>query len=48
MHKKSIILAAILMALAAGLATTAFAQHRRLWPQQWLDAETYDQAVESD
>jgi periplasmic protein CpxP/Spy len=28
MHKKSIILAAILMALAAGLATTAFAQHR--------------------
>jgi protein CpxP len=28
MHKKSIILAAIFMALAAGLATTAFAQHR--------------------
>ena len=28
MHKKSIILAVILMALAAGLATTAFAQHR--------------------
>jgi Spy/CpxP family protein refolding chaperone len=28
MHKKSIILAAILMALAAGLATTAFGQHR--------------------
>jgi protein CpxP len=28
MHKKSNILAAILMALAAGLATTAFAQHR--------------------
>ena len=28
MHKKSIILAAILMALAAGMATTAFAQHR--------------------
>ncbi len=28
MHKKSIIFAAILMALAAGLATTAFAQHR--------------------
>jgi protein CpxP len=28
MYKKSIILAAILMALAAGLATTAFAQHR--------------------
>ena len=28
MHKKSIILAAILMALAAGLATTAFAQRR--------------------
>ena len=28
MHKKSIIIAAILMALAAGLATTAFAQHR--------------------
>ena len=28
MHKKSIILAAILMALAAGLATTAYAQHR--------------------
>lgn len=27
MHKKSIIIAAILMALAAGLATTAFAQH---------------------
>ena len=28
MHKKSIILAAIFMALAAGLATTAFGQHR--------------------
>ena len=28
MHKKSIILAAILMALAAGLAATASAQHR--------------------
>jgi Spy/CpxP family protein refolding chaperone len=28
MHKKSIIFAAILMALAAGLATTAFGQHR--------------------
>lgn len=28
MHKKTIIIAAILMALAAGLATTAFAQHR--------------------
>jgi protein CpxP len=28
MHKKSIIFAAIFMALAAGLATTAFAQHR--------------------
>jgi Spy/CpxP family protein refolding chaperone len=28
MHKKSIILAAILMALAAGLATTAFGQYR--------------------
>ena len=28
MHKKSIILVALLMALAAGLATTAFAQHR--------------------
>jgi len=28
MHKKSIILIALLMALAAGLATTAFAQHR--------------------
>ncbi len=28
MHKKSIIIATILMALAAGLATTAFAQHR--------------------
>ena len=30
MHKKSIILAAIFMALAAGLATTAFAQHRSM------------------
>ena len=30
MHKKSIILAAIFMALAAGLATTAFAQHRAM------------------
>jgi len=30
MHKKSIILAAILMALAAGLATTAFGQHRSM------------------
>jgi Spy/CpxP family protein refolding chaperone len=28
MHKKSIILAAIFMVLAAGLATTAFGQHR--------------------
>ena len=28
MHKKSIMIAAILMALAAGLATTAFGQHR--------------------
>jgi protein CpxP len=28
MHKKSIILAVILMALAAGLATTAFGQHK--------------------
>jgi Spy/CpxP family protein refolding chaperone len=28
MHKKSIILAAIFMALAAGLAATASAQHR--------------------
>ena len=28
MHKKSIILAVILMALAAGLAATASAQHR--------------------
>lgn len=28
MHKKSIILAAIFMALAVGLATTAFGQHR--------------------
>ena len=28
MHKKSIILAAIFMALAAGLAATAFAQHK--------------------
>ncbi|HEV7676117.1 MAG TPA: Spy/CpxP family protein refolding chaperone [Candidatus Angelobacter sp.] len=28
MHKKSIIFAAILMALAVGLATTAFGQHR--------------------
>lgn len=30
MHKKSIMIAAILMALAAGLATTAFAQHRSM------------------